>query len=83
MRSSVHRKRLEAIKEDLVFNKYTGDLVGFVDLGDPDLNLSTFVSTDIMVTNVMILYIHALAGDLKFSLAYFFWHQWYVRIPDK
>ena len=40
------------IQENLVFNKYTGDMVGFVNLGDPDF--STFVSTDIMVTHVMI-----------------------------
>ena len=30
------------VQENLVFDKYNGDLVGFVDLGDTDLNFSTF-----------------------------------------
>ena len=26
------------IKENLVFDKYTGNLIGFIDLGDTDIN---------------------------------------------
>ena len=27
------------IQQNLVYDKYTGDLMGYVDLGDPDLNM--------------------------------------------
>ena len=30
------------IQEDLVFDKYTDELIGYVDLGDPSINYSTF-----------------------------------------
>ena len=30
------------VKEDLVFDKHTGDLIGFVDLGDPERNYNAF-----------------------------------------
>ena len=59
------------IQEKLVFDKYTGDLVGFVDLGDPEMNFSTFEDTDKLVCYVMVYYIRGLASDLKFSFAYF------------
>ena len=36
------------IQENLVFNKYTGELVGFVDLGDPEVNYATFDTPDTM-----------------------------------
>ena len=58
------------IQENLVFNKYTGELVVFVDLGDPELNHATFDTPDAMATHVMVFYIRALAGNLKFSFAY-------------
>ena len=30
------------IQENLVFDKYSGNLIGYVDLGDPELNFSSF-----------------------------------------
>ena len=59
------------IQEKLVFDKYTGDLVGFVDLGDPEMNFSTFEDTNKLASYVMVYYIRGLASDLKFSFAYF------------
>ena len=35
------------IQSDLVFDKHSNDLVGFVDLGDPDLNYATFEKTEV------------------------------------
>ena len=55
----------------MIFDKYTGDLVGFVDLGDTDLNFSTFQDTEKLASRVMVFYIRALAGDLKFAFSYF------------
>ena len=59
------------IQEDLVFNKHTGELVGFVDLGDADLNFSTFKKVENVASHCMVFYLRGLASDLKFSMAYF------------
>ena len=32
------------IKSNLVFDKHSGELIGFVDLGDPDTNFATLPS---------------------------------------
>ena len=34
------------IQSSLVFNKYTDERIGFIDLGDPDTNYSTFIDLD-------------------------------------
>ena len=59
------------IHENLVYDKHSGELIGYVDLGDPELNYSTFQNTDDLATHVLVYYIRELATDLKFSLAYF------------
>ena len=59
------------MQENLIFYKYTGDLVGFVDLDDPELNFSTFGDANKLASYVMVYYICGLASDLKFSFAYF------------
>ena len=58
------------IKENLVFDKYTGDLVGYVDLGDPDLNYASFDNCDDLATHVLVFYVTGLASKLKFELCY-------------
>ena len=59
------------LRESLVFDKHSGELIGFVDLGDPDLNYSTFKDVDKFATHCIVYYIRGIASDLKFSLAYF------------
>ena len=59
------------IQENLVFNKHSGELIGYVDLGDPDLNYSTFKDVDALATHCLVYYIRGIASDLKFGLAYF------------
>ena len=59
------------IQENLVFDKYSGELAGYCDLGDPELNYSTFENVDDLATHVQVYYIRGLASDLKFALAYF------------
>ena len=50
------------IKEDLVFDKHTGDLIGFVDLGDPERNDNAFGEE-----NISKLASHVLACTLYLS----------------
>lgn len=59
------------IQENLVFDKYTGKLVGFVDLGDPDLNYGCFEKVDKVATHVLAFYLRGIASDLNFCFAYF------------
>ena len=60
------------IKENLVYDKYSGQLVGYVDLGDPETNYASFEDPDSLATRVLVFYIRGLASYLKFELGYFF-----------
>lgn len=59
------------IKENLVYDKYTGQLTGYVDLGDPELNFSSFKHHNVLATHVLVFYIRGIASYLKFELGYF------------
>ena len=39
------------IKSNLVFDKHTGELIGFLDLGNPDVNFSTLDSYMVWLQN--------------------------------
>ena len=46
-------------------------MIGYVDLGDIELNYSTFQDVNDLATHVLVYYVRGTASDLKFSLAYF------------
>ena len=52
-------------QENLVWNKHNGELIGYVDLGDIDLNYATVAS------HVLVLLIRSIVNRFKFSLADF------------
>ena len=58
------------IQQNLVYDKYSGDLVGYVDLGDPDLNYTLFKNQDDLATPVLVFYVTGLTSKLKFELGY-------------
>ena len=58
------------IKDNLVYDKSSEELIGFVDLGDPILNYGSFDDTTQLATNVLVFYIRGVASILKFPLAY-------------
>ena len=62
------------VKSNLVFNKYNGKLIGFVDLGDPELNYCTFTDSDQLATHALIYHVRALCLSLNFSLVSFATH---------
>ena len=53
------------IKKNLVFDKHSGKLIGYVDLGDPEKNFSTFHNKDDLATHAMVYYVSGLASDLN------------------
>ena len=59
------------IQENLVWDKHTGDLIGFVDLGDTDLNYATLQKTDEIATHVLAFLVRSVVNPLKFTLANF------------
>ena len=48
-----------------------GELVGFVDLGDLELNYSCFDDNSKMATHILSFYVRGIATSLKFAFAYF------------
>ena len=58
------------IQSQLIFDKHSNKLVGFVDLGDPDLNYATFETTEI-ASHVLSFSVQGAATDLKFNIGYF------------
>lgn len=48
------------IQENLIFDKYTGKLIGFVDLGDPDLNYGCFEKVDKVATHILAFYLRGI-----------------------
>ena len=60
------------VKSNLVFDKNNDELIGFVDLGDPDLNFSSFrEEEDTLATHALIFYLRGLATTLKYCFGYF------------
>ena len=59
------------VQSKLVFKKNTGDLVGFLDLGDPDINFIAFDDAEELASHANVFYIRGISSDLKFNLAYF------------
>ena len=60
------------IQEDLVWNKHTGELIGFVDLGDVNLNYSV-LPEDVskLATHVLVIMIRSIMNPLSYTFATF------------
>ena len=59
------------VQENLVWDKHTGDLIGFVDLGDPHLNYATLEKHDEVASHILVFLVLSVINPLKFSLANF------------
>ena len=59
------------IKENLVFDQHHDQLIGFVDLGDPDINFGTFSDVDELASYVLMYYVRGISSDLKFCVGHF------------
>ena len=60
------------IQSNLVFDKYSGDLIGFVDLGDPMTNYASLGEEDVMATHTLAFLVRGMCSDLKHVIAYYF-----------
>ena len=59
-------------QSNLVFDKYSGDLIGFVDLGDPMTNYAYFGDEDVMATHTLAFLLRGMCSDMKHIIAYYF-----------
>ena len=59
------------IRANLVYDKATGELIGFVDLGDPDINFGTLQEVNELATHALTFFVRGVCTDLNFNLAYF------------
>ena len=59
------------IQEDLVWDEHTGELLGFVDLGDIDTNYATLKDVQQLATHVLVFLVKSIVNPLSFSLATF------------
>jgi len=59
------------IQENLVWDKHTGELIGYVDLGDLALNSLSFDDIETIATHVLVFMVRGIVNPIKFSLANF------------
>ena len=59
------------IMSNLVFDKVTGELIGFTDLGNPDLNFGSLEKIDEIATHALVFLVSGVCTELKFCLAHF------------
>ena len=60
------------IKGNLVFDKFTGEMKGFLDLGSDFTELSTIGrEVDDLASHALVFYLRGIVTDLKYSFAYF------------
>ena len=59
------------IQEDLVWDKYTGELIGFVDLGDIHTNFATLKDVKELASHVLVFLVKSIVNPLSFSIATF------------
>ena len=59
------------VQEDLVSDKNTGELVGFVDLGDMDVNYAVLSQESELATHILVFLVKSIVNPLPFSFATF------------
>ena len=59
------------IQLNLVFDKVSGELIGFVDLGDPMTHFATLTDEDHIATHALAFLVRGLCTDWKHIIAYF------------
>ena len=66
-----HQRFVTILVTDLIWDKYSGELIGFVDLGDCDINAATLVKPTELATHVLVFMVKSIVNPLSISLATF------------
>ena len=59
------------IQENLVWDKHSGELIGYVDLDDPIVNFATLQQADKLASHVLVFLIRSIVNPFKYSFANF------------
>ena len=59
------------IQENFVLDKHSGELIGFVNLGDINVNFVTLKNTQTLATHVLVYLVKSVVNRLSFSFATF------------
>ena len=59
------------IQDNLVYDKNTGDLIGFVDLGDININKATLENMDKIASHILVFLVKSVMNKLSYSFATF------------
>ena len=59
------------VQENLIWDKHSGDILGYVDLGDSELNCATLNDHDSVASHILVFLVRSVVNPLKFSLANF------------
>ena len=59
------------IQEDLVWDKHSGELIEFVDLGEININFATLQNVQKLATHVLVLLVKRVVNPLSYSFATF------------
>ena len=59
------------IQEDLVWDKHSGELIGFVDLGDIYTNYATLKSVEKLASHVLVFLVKSIVNPLSYSFSKF------------
>ena len=59
------------VMSNLVLDKMTGELIGFTDLGDPELNFAALEKADTIASHALAFLVRGMCTELKFGLAHF------------
>ena len=59
------------IQEALVWDKYSGELIGFVDLGDITTNYAVLKDVEELATHILVFLVNSIVNPLSFSFASF------------
>ena len=54
-------------QENLIWDKHTGNLIGFVDLGGPDRNYATLQKLDEVASHILVFLVHYVINLLNFA----------------
>ena len=59
------------VQQNLADDKHTHQLIGYVDLGDRQLNFSTFNEYNALASYILVFYLKGILCDFEFAMAYF------------
>ena len=59
------------IQDNLVWDKHSGDFIGYVDYGDTEVNYATLKNAEEIASHVLIFLIRDIVNPLKFVVANF------------